>query len=113
MTKQNESGQFIDCIIPVWNGKYFKEDFWLPEKQVYTLTITYPFNKPAEFEIKTGKKGMGLAGLMRQIHRCYVKKFKAARKDPNDGYWHALGDLVVEGILLDHDKKTIRLHVGS
>lgn len=105
--------QSINCDIPVTNGEYFNgKDFWLPGNRVYTLVIDYPFTIEAEYQIKT-KKGMGLAGLMKQIYKCYVRKYKAADRDDDDGYWHGIEDLVIEGIRVNHKKKTIRLDVGS
>jgi hypothetical protein len=105
--------QSIRCDIPVSYGEYFNgKDFWLPGNRVYTLIIDYPFSKPAEFEIKT-KKGMGLAGLMKRIYKCYIKKYRAAERDDDDGYWHGIDDLVIEGVRVNHRTKTIRLDVGS
>lgn len=105
--------QSINCDIPVSNGEYFNgKDLWLPGNRTYTLVIDYPFSKAAEYEIKT-KKGMGLAGLMKQIYKCYIRKYRAAERDDDDGYWHGIDDLVIEGIRVNHKKKTIRLDVGS
>jgi hypothetical protein len=105
--------QSIVCDIPVsqgefWNGK----DFWLPGNKTYTLVIDYPFSKMAEYKIKTNK-GMGLGGLVKQIYKCYIKKYQSAEKDDDDGYWHGIGDLVIEGIQVNHKSKVIRLGIGS
>lgn len=105
--------QSIHCDIPVTNGEYFNgKDIWLPGNRVYTLIIDYPFSKEARYDIKT-KKGMGLAGLMKQIYKCYIRKYNAAEKDDDDGYWHGIEDLVIEGVRVNHKTKTIRLDVGS
>jgi len=111
MKKSNT--QSIICDIHIesvehWNGK----DFWLPGNRTYTLVIDYPFSKEARYEIKT-KKGMGLAGLAKQIYKSYLRKYKAAEKDDNDGYWHGIGDLVIEGIQVNHKSKIITLYIGS
>jgi hypothetical protein len=105
--------QSIHCNIPVTNGEYFNgKDFWLPGNRVYILIIKYPFSKEAQYDIKT-KKGMGLAGLMKRIYQCYIRKYKAAERSDDDGYWHGIEDLVIEGIRVNHRSKTIRLDVGS
>lgn len=105
--------QSIRCNIRVeeatyWGGK----DFWLPANRTYTLVVDYPFNKEARYEIKT-KKGMGLLGLIGQIRKAYDRKYRAAEKDDDDGYWHGIEDLVIEGISVNHKRKIIRLDVGS
>jgi hypothetical protein len=111
--KKTKTTQSIRCDIPVDYGQYWGgDDFWLPENEIYTLVIDYPFHKEARYDIKT-KKGMGLAGLIKQIYKCYIKKYKSAEKDDNDGYWHGIGDLVIEGIQVNHKSKIIRLSVGS
>jgi hypothetical protein len=105
--------QSIKCDIPVDQGQYWDgKDFWLPGNRTYTLVIDYPFNKEARYDIKT-KKGMGLAGLVKQIYRCYIRKYSAVERDDNDGYWHGIEDLVIEGIRVDHKSKIIRLSIGS
>lgn len=88
-------------------GKYH-----LPGNRTYTLVIDYPFSKVATYSFKT-KKGMGLIGLLRLITKCYERKYKAAERDDDDGYWHGIGDLVIEGITVDHKKKKITLDIGS
>lgn len=105
--------QSINCDIPVSNGEFFNgKDLWLPGNRTYTLIIDYPFSKVAEYEIKT-KKGMGLAGLMKQIFKCYIRKYRDAERDDDDSYWHGIDDLVIEGIRVNHKRKTIRLDVGA
>ena len=86
-------------------------DILLPAKQVYALTIDYPFNDAGHFPIKTGK-GLGFVGLMKLIYKYYVKHYANVEKDGN-GYWHGMEDLYLEGIDVDHKAKTIKLDVGS
>jgi hypothetical protein len=105
--------QTINCDIPVTNGKFFNsKDFWLPGNKTYTLVIHYPFDKKARYDVKT-KKGMGLAGLLRQIYKYYVKKYKTADTANNDGYCHGIEDLMVEGIRVNHKSRIIKLDIGS
>lgn len=105
--------QSIVCDIPVERSKYWKgKDIRLPGNRTYTLVIDYPFSKEATYSFKT-KKGMGLIGLLGVITKCYERKYKAAEKDDEDGYWHGIGDLVIEGITVDHKKKKITLDIGS
>lgn len=101
--------QSVNCDIRVDALEFWKgEDFYLPGNRTYTLVIDYPFNKPGEFKIKT-KKGMGLIGLCKHIAKSYAKQYKAAEKDDENGYWHGIEDLVIEGIRVNHQSKKIRL----
>lgn len=104
--------QKINCDIRVvdlecWKGK----DIFLPANKTYELAITYPFEKHGIFEIQTGD-GMGLFGILSHIRKGYANLYKNAKKDKN-GYWHAVEDLTIEGITVDHDKNKITLYVGS
>lgn len=106
--------QSINCNVNIWSLEYWKgEDLSLLPNTTYSLLINYPFNKPANYPIKTGKNGLGLFGLLVKIGKAYDKKYASAKKDAGDGYWHAIEDLVIEGITVDHDQKTIQLNVGS
>ena len=87
------------------------QDILLPANKVYTLIIDYPFDDEGKFTIKTGK-GLGFVGLVKRIFSCYEKQYANAEKS-NNGYWHGIGDLYLEGIDLNHKDKTIRLSVGS
>lgn len=109
----NKKTQSINCNIPVDQGQYWDgRDFWLPGNRAYTLVIDYPFSKEALYKIQT-KKGMGLSGLVKQIYKSFVRKYKVADKSDDDGYYHGIGDLVIEGIRVNHQKKIIRLDIGS
>lgn len=92
-------------------GDYWKGDIFLPANQTYTLVIDYPFDKEGRFKLET-KNGMGLAGILNQIGKCYKKQYANVEKDGN-GYWHAIDDLILEGLAVDHIKKIITLSVGS
>lgn len=108
--------QSIDCDIQVASIEYWKgKDLWLEANETYMLTIDYPFNISTDFPVKTGKNGLGLFGLLPHISKAYDKKYAAidSGKNKEDGYWHGIGDLKIEGIDVDHSKKTIKLHVGS
>lgn len=105
--------QSIRCDIKVDAIEYWKgKDFWLPARRAYTLIIDYPFNKEGRFQIKTGK-GMGLLGLMARVYKAYKTMYRRAEKDDEQGYWHGIEDLVVEGITVNHKTKVIRLDIGS
>jgi hypothetical protein len=88
-------------------------DVNLLPNETYTLLIDYPFNKPGYYKIKTGKTGMGIGGLLGKIYDCYIKQYDAAKTDKEQGYWHGIGDLAIEGIEVDHTRKEIKLSVGS
>lgn len=101
----------ISCNISVSSLTYFKGDLFLPPDEVFVLRIDYPLSKAAEFQIKTGAKGMGLGGLLAEIGRAYNKVYG---KEDEYGVWgHEMNDLAIEGITVDFTKKTIKLSVGS
>lgn len=109
MSKQN-----IKCDISVKRLDCFSgQDISLLPNETYVLTIDYPFNKEGEFKIKTSNKGMGFFGLLSHIYKSYIKQYENAENDDDNGYWHGIGDLVIEGIHIDHSKKTITLDIGS
>lgn len=93
-------------------------DVFLRPNTTYMLTIDYPLSNPAVIAIRSGKNGMGTNVLLGKICKAYAKVY--AREDnflgddPPYGIWgHALGDLVIEGIYVNHEKKIIRIDVGS
>lgn len=111
MTKPNK--QSIRCDIKVDAIEYWKgKDFWLPARRTYNLIIDYPFSKAGVFQIKTGK-GMGLLGLMAKTYKAYKTMYRRAQTDKQQGYWHGIEDLVVEGITVNHKTRKIRLDIGS
>ena len=86
------------------------EDIFLPPNKTFKLLINYPC-KGKLFNINTGKNGMGSLKLIRKIGIYY----KEIYKDPKgNGVWgHDIGDLFLEGIEVNFEKKLITLHVGS
>lgn len=86
-------------------------DFRLPANKVYTLVIDYPFESERRYQIKTGG-GMGLVNLFKHIGSAYNRTYADADKG-NNGYWHAVEDLYIEEIKVNHKKKLITLSVGS
>lgn len=106
--------QSIDCNIRVDDLEFWKgKEFHLLPNSDYILIIDYPFYKHGEFKVKTNKNGMGLIQLLSHIRKAYDKQYISAETDPENGYWHAIEDLLIEGIDVDHTKKTIKLCVGS
>src|ERR1035437_6945476 len=102
--------QKLDCNIMINDiGSWSSGNFQLRADSTYTLIITYPFSKPANFKIKVGKRGMDFIGLMPHIKKCYIKKYESAEIDDDDGYWHGIEDLALEGAYVDHKKKEITL----
>lgn len=105
--------QKLNCDVRVTSIPYWKgEDIVIPKNSTYTLTVDYPFNKAGIFKFKTTKEPSGVIGLLQFIGKCYDKHYNNVEKDKN-GYWHGIEDLVIESILVDHQKKTIHLYVGS
>ena len=99
----------VNCNFHVDSLEYLKGgDLHLKPNQKYTLVIDYPFDTPGRFTVKTGKKGMGVSGLLPHIYRAYVKYYEVG-----NWYGHDIGDLVIEGIYVDHTKKLITLGMGS
>lgn len=91
----------------IWKGN-FKD---LPRNQNYQLIIDYPLDKPAKFKIKTGKMGIGLIRLLGIIGKKYSYVYENAEKY---GIWgHDIDDLQLEGLRINHKKKTIELYMGS
>jgi hypothetical protein len=87
-----------------------KNDIFLPPNQKFKLLIKYPC-KGRFFEFTTGKKGMNSFKLIQKIGKAY----RTIYEDPGaNGVWgHGIGDLYIEGIEIDFEKKLIELHVGS
>lgn len=118
-------------------GDYLKGDISLYPNTTYLLTINYPLKNPAVIKIKADNEGMGTNTLIRRIckeyQKIYDKEDKFIRENkvkvpknkildnrlaPEEetpyGIWgHDIEDLVIEGIMVDHDKKTIKIDVGS
>ena len=103
----------INCDVKVSGIEYWKgEDFLIPKNSTYQLIIDYPFNKAGVFELKTTEP-IGMMGLIKFIGKCYIKQYKNAETDDDNGYWHGIEDLVIEGININHKTKKIELFVGS
>ena len=103
--------QKVNCYIAVSNLKDCKGDVHLPPNETYELLINYPLTTSLKYPIETGKEGMGLAPLFREIGKAYQKAY-----DDSDEYgiWgHDMGDLILASISVDHNKKIITLGVDS
>lgn len=110
----------VTNLLNTWDGDLQK----LPANKIFELIIDYPLSTPAIYKIKTGKKGMGLAKLLKTIGKAYQKTYNrenvsiARLKDEDAkslyGIWgHSIDDLSIEGITVDFKKKIITLDVGS
>jgi len=107
--------QSLTMFIPVsqldatWNGQLDK----LPANQTFDLIIDYPFGGEHEyhFPIKTGKRGLGLMGLLNKIGKAYAKIYNDP--DKYQVFGHDIGDLQLEGIKVNFKTKRIRLSIGS
>ena len=88
-----------------------KGNIRLPPNSSYTLLIDYPLDNGFSFPVKVGKQGMGITEILGTIGDAYEKVYAM----PNHfGIWgHGIGDLVLETVTVDHDKKLITLSVGS
>lgn len=114
---KNKMKQKICCNIQIeanlnHKGKsFFKGDIFLKPNTTYSLEIDYPLGVPAIFEIKSGETGMGTNSLIGKICESYYKIYQNEEK--YEIWGHCLGDLAIEGINVNHEKKTIELFVGS
>ena len=113
MSKQNRQSAWLHIPITYlghsWKGELSK----LPANKVYTLVIDYPFGGARKhlFPIKTGKKGLGLIGLLSKIGKAYEKIYKAPEK--NGVFGHDIDDLSLAGMSINHKTKKITLMVDS
>jgi hypothetical protein len=113
--KKKTNKQSISIFIPIfqlgsgWKGELDK----LPANQTFDLIINYPLGgtAPHHFSIKTGKRGLGLIGLLGKIGQAYELLYE----DPigNNIFGHDIYDLCLEGLSVDFKNKTITLSVGS
>ncbi len=87
-----------------------KEDIFLPPNKTFKLLINYPC-KGTFFPIQVRGKGMGTLQLINKIGECYRKIYAEPKK--YGVYGHDIGDLYLEGIEVDFEKKLITLEVGS
>lgn len=112
MTEVIRNTQTVKVDIKVENIQHWDgNEFYLPPNEIYSLVIDYPFDRERIYQIKTGK-GMGLVRLFKHIGKAYDKAYADADKG-NNGYWHGIEDLIIEGISVNHTKKKITLSVGS
>ncbi len=115
--------QSIWCNVHVDTWNFSGGDFWLPRNQEYELTIDYPVSNPFRAKIRTGKNGLGFAGLMTKIVKAYQRMYdqedRDMRRKGDDcagrwGIWgHDIGDLAISGVRINHNKRTISLYVSS
>ncbi len=106
--------QKITCHIPVtmlaskWNGKI--ED--LPPNETFILIIDYPVNEDLVFKIKTGAKGLTLTKLLNKIGNLYEMMYHSKKYD-DIIYGHDIDDLNLSEVIVDLEKKTIKLGIDS
>lgn len=110
--KKKIAAQSISIDIPIERLEYWKGNLKpLPANQTFKLIIDYPISEPTVFIIKTGKKEMGLGGLLTKIDKAYQLIYDQPEKY---GVWgHGISDLQLVGIKVNYKTKTIRLDVGS
>lgn len=77
----------------------------------YTITMDYPLDEPVTFKIVTGKKGLTPGNLLKKIGMLYRKIYQ--NSDKYKVYGHALEDLILEAIRINHKTKQITLSLGS
>lgn len=125
-TMKTPKRQSVPCNIQVETilDSSIRGDVFLRPNTEYKLTIDYPLSTPATVTIRSGRSGMGTNVLLDKICKAYLKIYESedrflARYGTTDkespyGIWgHSISDLAIEGIDVNHVKKTIRLDVGS
>jgi len=124
--KKKTNKQSVNIHVPMTMISYSWEgNISLPPNETYVLHVDYPLRKPAKFDIKTGKNGMGVIELINTIGKIYDKMYEVDDKedllsDDEDfeGYTydicgHSIDDLSLSGIDVNHDKKKITISVDS
>jgi len=81
-----------------------------PNKR-YTLVIDYPLNKTYRGTVVSGKSGVTLKQLLDKIVAHYYKIYKSPSKYQIWG--HAITDLAIESMNINHGRGIITLSVGS
>jgi hypothetical protein len=102
-----------DIPVPLCTDATMRGGVSLYPNKEYTLIIDYPFHKEHKFKIKSGKVGIKFLPLCKKIGSFYEKAYAEAEEDDSDDYWHGIGDLVIEGIHVDHKKRIVLLDMGS
>ena len=83
----------------------------LPPNLTFTLRVRYPIHCLAKFKVKSGKRGMSVAGVVRAIGRAYREIYAT----PEDyGVWgHCIEDLLLVDIRVDLKDQAIEIEVDS
>ncbi len=102
--------QKIDCWVTL-NADLPAEGDALPPNATYEMVLDYPMSKPYRHKIKTGRKGMAALGLLHEIKRAY--EFVYANRKKYGPFSREMVDLAIEGIKIDHEKKTVSPSMGS
>ena len=117
MSQKNKkpAKQSVRCSFPFYNLEYHDgKDINLPPNETYSMEIRYPFTNPPIFvEVKTGKNGMGIGGLFKAIWKAYDVRFAKLYLGQDGSALHSVEELFLEGIDVDHKKRTIGLLIGS
>lgn len=116
---------------PLWWDDAMIEQIKCPldPAAIFALTIDYPVVRPAIFDLRL-ICDVDIREILWRAAKCYAEVYAAAGApevaegsmlanpsfpaDTGWGVWgHDIGDLVFEGVLVDHKLRTIRLFVGS
>jgi len=92
--------QLIDCWLRL-SADLPGDEVVVPPNQTYKLVLDDPMGRR---RIQSGKKGMGAISLLRGIKKAYEEHGVADDK---------MAGMTIEGIQIDHDKKTITPIIGS
>jgi hypothetical protein len=113
--KKKTDKQSVSIFIPVsqlgasWKGELDR----LPANQTFDLVLDYPFGGAVKhhFPIKTGKRGLGLIGLLGKIGQAYEKIYE--NPDDNGVFGHDIYDLQLSRVNVNFKTKVITLDVDS
>lgn len=86
----------------------------LRENRVYACKVDYPFETGFTFNIKVGEKPITLRGFATRLSNAYKKHYEKIDSEKIvDGYWHGMGDLFLEKIMVNDETNTIEVWIGS
>jgi hypothetical protein len=108
--------QSVNIHVPVTMTSYsWTGNLLLPRNKTYTLYVNYPLQKPAYFNIKTGKNGLNAIQLIGKIGKIYKKIYEVDdfNSEKYRVYGHDISDLTIGGIKVNHKTKKITLIMGS
>jgi hypothetical protein len=80
----------------------------------YVCKVDYPFNNGFIKKVWVTQRGLTLKGFVTLLCNAYKKHYDAIHNNKvDDGYFHGIGDLYLERIMINDEAKTIEIWIGS